>query len=151
MNKDEVKKQKQSYKLLKIVYGFWYLCWNLYLYLHPYRIIPSRQKYSMFIVFLLGYSLLLWNTRHLLMFPAFVTNRTKRWSWKNGLGVSQPAVNSAPFPLPFKSLNSTTCTLVPYKLLKASLILVEPQLIQSGPNRCNVRLLCPSSLPYTIK
>lgn len=55
------------------------------------------------------------------------------------------------FPLPLKSLSLTTCTLIPYKPLKASLILVQPQLIQSGPNLCRVQLLCPCSLPCTIK
>lgn len=57
------------------------------------------------------------------------------------LGDFKATVNSVPFPLPFKFLSLTTCTLVPYKPLKPPLILVQPQLIQSGPNLCMMQLL----------
>lgn len=74
--------------------------------------------------------------------------KTKRWSWKKMCFTGLLGLfYSLPTRFHFLCLSnfaaSTTCTFIPHKPLKASLIVVQPQLIQSAPN---LQLLCSSSM-----
>lgn len=81
------------------------------------------------------------------MFPVFVTRQRDDHGKKFA---SQASRGSSIHYFHFLCLSnfaaSTTCTFIPHKPLKASLIVVQPQLIQSAPNLHRVQLLCSSSM-----